>query len=77
MEYLYAQKVQRLLVEGGSMLLQSFIDTDLWDEAFVEEAPFSLGGGVKAPCIGNAYKKEENESFGRQISRFLHEKHIF
>ncbi len=77
MEYLYAQKVQRLLVEGGSMLLQSFIDTGLWDEAFVEEAPFSLGGGVKAPCIGNAYKKEENESFGRQISRFLHEKHIF
>lgn len=76
-EYLHAQKVQRLLVEGGSVLLQSFIDSGLWDEAFVEEAPFSLGGGVKAPCMDNDYKKEEIESFGHRISHFLHEKHIF
>ena len=77
MEYLYAHKVQRLLVEGGAMLLQSFIDNGLWDEAFVEEAPFRLGGGVKAPCIENDYQKAEIESFGHRISQFLHEKHIF
>ena len=77
MEYLHDRKVQRLLVEGGSMLLQNFIDNGLWDEAFVEEAPFALGCGVKAPCIDNSYKKEKLESFGRQISYFLHEKHIF
>jgi diaminohydroxyphosphoribosylaminopyrimidine deaminase/5-amino-6-(5-phosphoribosylamino)uracil reductase len=59
------------------MLLQSFIDNGLWDEAFVEEAPFRLGGGVKAPCIENDYQKAEIESFGHRISQFLHEKHIF
>ena len=72
MEYLYEHKVQRLLVEGGTALLQSFIDNGLWDEAFVEEAPFELGSGVKAPNIGNELRKEKNESFGRWISHFLH-----
>ena len=77
MEYLYTHKVQRLLVEGGSVLLQSFIDNGLWDEAFVEEAPFSLGYGVKAPCVGGDFKKEEFDSYGHRFSHFLHEKHIF
>ena len=72
MDYLYTQKVQRLLVEGGAALLQSFIDCGIWDEAFVEEAPFSLGSGVKAPHIEDEYKKEVTKSFGRQIKRFLH-----
>lgn len=77
MLYLHAHKVQRLLVEGGSVLLQSFIDSGLWDEAFVEEAPFSLGGGVKAPVIENDMQKKKIVSFGHQISHFSHEKHIF
>ena len=77
MQYLHAHKVQRLLVEGGAMLLQCFIDNGLWDEAFVEEAPFNLGNGVKAPNINNAMKTEKIESFGHQIWHFLDEKHIF
>ncbi len=71
-DYLYEHKVQRLLVEGGAVLLQSFIDSGLWDEAFVEEAPFALGGGVKAPNMENEMPKEKIESFGRQIKNFLH-----
>jgi hypothetical protein len=38
MEVLYQKKIQSLLVEGGSILLQSFIDSGLWDEAFIEKA---------------------------------------
>lgn len=72
LDSLYERKVQRLLVEGGATLLQSFIDGGLWDEAYVEKAPFELGGGVKAPTISGAYKKEEIESFGHQIWYFLH-----
>lgn len=72
MQYLHAHKVQRLLVEGGSVLLQSFIDSGLWDEAFVEEAPFCLGGGVKAPVVKNEKQNERFESFGHQIWHFLH-----
>lgn len=77
MQYLYEHKVQRLLVEGGTMLLQSFIDAGLWDEAFVEEAPFTLGDGVQAPHINVDCQKEGIKSFGHQIWHFLHEKHIF
>ena len=77
MAYLHAHKVQRLLVEGGSVLLQSFIDSGLWDEAYVEEATFSLGSGVAAPNIDKVYEKEEIGCFGHRIKHFLHEKHIF
>jgi diaminohydroxyphosphoribosylaminopyrimidine deaminase/5-amino-6-(5-phosphoribosylamino)uracil reductase len=72
MDYLYAHKVQRLLVEGGAMLLQSFIDAGLWDEAFVEETPCILGGGVEAPRLKDDSRKEQFTCFGHQISHFLH-----
>lgn len=74
MEYLHLHKIQRLLVEGGATLLQSFIDANLWDEAFVEETSLRLGQGVKAPNIGNEHKNEQFESFGHTICHFLHEK---
>lgn len=72
MDYLYNHKVQRLLVEGGSAVLQSFIDNNLWDEAYVEMAPFDLGNGVAAPCIENEKQREYFESFGHRFCHFLH-----
>ena len=70
-EYLYKNRVQRLLVEGGAQTLQRFIDAGLWDEAYIEWAPIMLGDGVKAPEITNWQKKETLESFGHQIEHFL------
>lgn len=46
---LYNQCLPSLLVEGGSQLLQSFIDLDLWDEVQVEVADCEFGSGVHAP----------------------------
>ena len=40
---------QSLLVEGGAQTLQSFIDADLWDEAYIERSNIVLGDGIKAP----------------------------
>ncbi|MDR1003705.1 MAG: bifunctional diaminohydroxyphosphoribosylaminopyrimidine deaminase/5-amino-6-(5-phosphoribosylamino)uracil reductase RibD [Prevotellaceae bacterium] len=51
MQVLYQRKLQSLLVEGGSTLLQSFIDAGLWDEAVIEESPMRLQSGVPAPVI--------------------------
>ena len=48
---LYERKIQSLLVEGGTTLLQSFINSDLWDEMFVEHSVKVLGEGVKSPVI--------------------------
>lgn len=70
-EYLYKNKVQRLLVEGGAHTLQHFIDAGLWDEAYIEWAPLILGDGVKAPNIKKWQKKETLVSFGHQIEHFF------
>lgn len=55
---LYDEKVQSVLVEGGSSLLQSFIDANLWDEAYVEHASRCLTQGVKAPYIPSGHESE-------------------
>lgn len=50
---LRAEGVTSLLVEGGAVLLRSFIDSGLWDETRIEVAPEELGdsGSTKAPLI--------------------------
>lgn len=50
---LYAENIQSLLVEGGAETLQSFIDADLWDEAYIEKSSLILKDGVSAPKIEN------------------------
>lgn len=70
METLYTRELQSLMVEGGSTLLQSFIDAGLWDEAFVEEAPSSLLSGVKAPEISDKYSYVVEQSFGRSFRHY-------
>lgn len=60
MAELYSRKIQTLLVEGGTILLQSFIDTSLWDEIRVETASFNVNQGIKAPCLPtDIYSSEE------------------
>lgn len=52
---LYSEdSITSLLVEGGPSLLKSFIDSGLWDEAYVEVSPVTLGerGRKPAPVIG-------------------------
>lgn len=56
MEELQRRNIQSLLVEGGSKLLQSFIDEGLWDEAYVELCPQVLGHGILSPSLINPKK---------------------
>ena len=70
MEVLYAKNIQSLMVEGGSILLQSFLDENLWDEIFVEEAPLTLEDGVKAPMPPTDKLIETNHEFGRIITHY-------
>lgn len=48
---LYERNINSLMVEGGAIVLQQFIDAGLWDEAFVEKSPVDIGEGVKAPIV--------------------------
>ena len=67
---LHARGLQSLLVEGGSRLLQSFLDAGLWDEVMVEEAPALLGSGVPAPRIDGHLPCEHRHVFGRNFRHY-------
>lgn len=71
MKELYQRKVQSLLVEGGSQLLQSFIHTGLWDEVFIEKCPGKLQSGVKAPEISDNFSYSVEEYFKRSIWHYI------
>lgn len=51
MAYSYNEKIQSLMVEGGRILLQSFIDAGYWDEAYIECSKILLKEGVRAPHL--------------------------
>ena len=51
---MYENDIQSLLVEGGAQTLRSFIDSSLWDEAYIETGAQSFGEGVVAPVLSNA-----------------------
>ena len=67
---LHSRNIQSLLVEGGRELLQSFLRSGLWDEAFVEESPLRLGSGVEAPAIDKKNFCETVQHFGRYIRHY-------
>jgi diaminohydroxyphosphoribosylaminopyrimidine deaminase/5-amino-6-(5-phosphoribosylamino)uracil reductase len=49
LEELYKLNIQSVLVEGGAALLQSFLNSQCWDEARVFESVQNIGAGVPAP----------------------------
>lgn len=71
MEVLYKEKLQSLMVEGGSILLQSFIDAGCWDEAYIEQSDAHLKDGVKAPSFSPEYDFLTFRKFGKDIKYVL------
>lgn len=47
--FLFEQNIQSVLIEGGTKTLQTFIDSNLWDEARVFKGAVSFNKGIKAP----------------------------
>jgi diaminohydroxyphosphoribosylaminopyrimidine deaminase/5-amino-6-(5-phosphoribosylamino)uracil reductase len=51
---LYEFQIQSIIVEGGSFVLQQFIDADLWDETIIiKNKNLILENGTKAPNFEN------------------------
>lgn len=58
--YLHEHNIQSIIVEGGLILLQSFIDQGVWDEARVFSGRQFFAGGIRAPLIkGSIETKHE------------------
>ena len=62
LETLYQRQVQSVIVEGGTQLINAFIDMNLWDEARVFTGVIWFRNGVKAPRLN--LSPVENEKFG-------------
>lgn len=81
---LHKRGVQHLLVEGGSKLIQSFIDGNIWDEARIEIgsalnediADMPLQAKVQAPTISHAELREEYDVNGNKLLILLNVRHI-
>lgn len=54
LEELKNRNIGTILVEGGTKVLQSFIDEELWDETVVIHCPKNLENGIKAPELKHA-----------------------
>jgi diaminohydroxyphosphoribosylaminopyrimidine deaminase / 5-amino-6-(5-phosphoribosylamino)uracil reductase len=54
---LYQLNIQSVLVEGGAVLLQSFIDEGLWDEIrIIKNEELIINNGLNAPVLQQAEK---------------------
>ncbi|MCL4159532.1 UNVERIFIED_CONTAM: hypothetical protein GTU68_051105 [Idotea baltica] len=55
----YNEGIYSILVEGGQMLINSILDSGLWDEARIIKTSKRLHSGIKAPSIkGFLYQKQ-------------------
>ena len=57
---LYSMEIQSVMVEGGAVLLQSFIDENAWDEArVITNDAMIIGDGINAPQLSNYILQEK------------------
>jgi len=69
---LYEKQLLSVLVEGGTKLLQSFIDAGLWDEArIICNEQLEIGNGLNAPVLKNDILLKEERMDSDIISFFL------
>lgn len=73
LELLYKKQINSLLVEGGSQLLQSFIDLKMWDEArIITNTKMYLNDGVKAPVLHRGKLVGKQNYAGDEIAFLVH-----
>ena len=66
---LQVKKIQSLIVEGGSELIKSFIEKNLWDESRIFTSQSTFGSGILAPTVIKN-KISEQDIKGDRLSLF-------
>ena len=68
MNFLYINKVQSLIVEGGAITHQSFLDAGLWDEIRIETATSKfVKTGTEAPRLPHDVKPISHEEYDDNV----------
>lgn len=77
MSFLYINKVQSLIVEGGAITHQSFLDAGLWDEIRIETATSKfVKTGTEAPRLPHDVKPIGHEEYdGNVIDTYERSRH--
>jgi diaminohydroxyphosphoribosylaminopyrimidine deaminase/5-amino-6-(5-phosphoribosylamino)uracil reductase len=71
---LYQMKIQSVIVEGGTRLLQSFIDEEMWDEArIIKNEELIINRGLAAPELDIKNADEEIKLLDDSIKIYNHE----
>jgi diaminohydroxyphosphoribosylaminopyrimidine deaminase/5-amino-6-(5-phosphoribosylamino)uracil reductase len=60
LEKLYDLKISSIVVEGGTKIINKFIESNLWDEANVVIGQNTFEKGIKAPEIPHGLYEIEN-----------------
>ena len=53
---LHENKIQSLIVEGGTKTINNFLDSKIWDEIRIFKSEIKLARGVKAPNVSLRHK---------------------
>ncbi len=59
LDFLYKKEIQSIIIEGGTITLNSFIQENLWDEAQIFIGDKFFKTGIKAPKISKKPVKKE------------------
>lgn len=68
--HLLEKGINRLLVEGGSQTLQSYIDAKMWDEIMVFTSDKVLQEGISAPTLPVAVDQRDYDVLGDKLTIF-------
>ena len=60
MEYMHAEEIQSLIIEGGNIVLSQFIEAGLWDEARIFTGNILFEKGLESPRIEGEIVAKEN-----------------
>lgn len=69
---LHQNNIISLFVEGGSLLMESMINQELWDEARIFKGAVLFKRGILAPKLSNAIFVANHEIFGTPLFIFHH-----
>ena len=63
LSWLYDERCQWLIVEGGAATLNSFIAAGAWDEIRIETAPITVASGTRAPQLPDCARLHSQQTF--------------
>ena len=59
LQELFKRQLHSIIIEGGSAIIQSFIEKNMWDEARVFTSPTKFGAGITSPKLRGSIIHEQ------------------